>query len=131
MAALRYVLDITQDDLDAALACVSQHARAEEAGGHAANLAFSLYTVAQSLGERIRARLQLTAASHHDHDTVIQLRNEWNDLMCVVEPWQGREYFDEERFRTVEHATEAGAAFRSYALSQARKFAAGTAAPPL
>ncbi|MFJ9683565.1 hypothetical protein ACIRP2_36845 [Streptomyces sp. NPDC101194] len=31
MATLQYVCDITQDDVDAALACVSRHALAEEA----------------------------------------------------------------------------------------------------
>ncbi|MER7497049.1 hypothetical protein ABT033_31190 [Streptomyces pharetrae] len=129
MARLQYVCDITQDDLNAALACVSRHALTEEADSRPANLAFSLYTVAQSLGARIRTRLQLTATGHHDHDTTLNLRNEWNDLMCCVEPWQGQALFDEQRFRTVEHMNEAGAAFRSYALSQARKFAAQSATP--
>lgn len=130
MATLQYVCDITQDDVIAALSCVSRHALAEEPGSRPANLALSLYTVAHSLGERIRTRLQLTAAGHQDHDTMFQLRDEWNDLMCCVGPWQGQALFDEQRFRTVEHMNEAGAAFRSYALSQARKFAAGSATPP-
>ncbi|MFJ4010883.1 hypothetical protein [Streptomyces sp. NPDC090026] len=125
MAPLQYAFDITENDVDAALACVSRHALAEEAGSHAANLAFSLHTVAQSLGARIRTRVQVRDLGHQDHDTMLQLRNEWNDLMCCVEPWQGQDLFDEQRFRTVEHMNEAGAAFRSYALSQARKFAAG------
>ncbi|MFF8903208.1 hypothetical protein ACF082_37760 [Streptomyces lydicus] len=96
MATLQYACDITQDDVNAALACVSRHALAEEAGGRPANLALSLHTVAHSLGARIRTRLQLNAAGHHDHDTMLQLRNEWNDLMCCVEPWQGQALFDQQ-----------------------------------
>ncbi|MEU7228879.1 hypothetical protein [Streptomyces chrestomyceticus] len=130
MATLQYVCDITQDDVDAALACVSRHALAEEAGSRPANLAFSLYTVAHSLGTRIRTRLQFHAAGHQDHESMFQLMAEWNDLMCCVEPWQGQALFDEQRFRTVEHMNEASAAFRAYALNQARKFAAGPSSPP-
>lgn len=129
MPPLQYVFDITQDDVNAALACVSRHALAEEADSRPANLALGLYAVAHSLGARIRTRLQLKAAGHQDHDTMLQLRDEWNDLMCCVEPWQGLALFDEQRFRTVEHMNESGAAFRSYALSQAREFAAGSATP--
>ncbi len=123
MARLQYVCDITPADVAAALACVSRHALAEESGSWPANLAVSLHAVAQSLGARIHIRLRLGAAGHQDRDGMHQLRAEWNDLMCCVEPWQGQALFDEERFRTVEHMNEAGAAFRSYALGQARKFA--------
>ncbi|MEU6632891.1 hypothetical protein ABZ905_32095 [Streptomyces parvus] len=130
MPTLQFACDITEADLDAAIACVSRHTFAEEPRTHHANLGFSLFTVAQSLAVRIRTRLELKAAGHQDHDTMTMLLAEWNDLMCCVEPWQGRELFDEERFRTVEHMNEAGAAFRTYALDQARKFAAGATTPP-
>ncbi|MFD5899134.1 hypothetical protein [Streptomyces sp. NPDC060366] len=129
MATLEYASDITPEDVNAALACVSRHALAEEAGSRPANLALSVYTVAHSLGARIHTRLRLNAAGQN-RDTMFQLRDEWNDLMCCVEPWQGQALFNEQRFRTVEHMNEAGAAFRAYAISQARRFAEGSAAPP-
>jgi hypothetical protein len=124
-AELRYVTDITEDDVDAVLACLALHVPSEEAGTWAFNLATTAYVVGRSLATRIRERLRLVAAGGGDHGTMVLVRDEWNDLMCCVEPWEGRALFDERRFRTVEHMNEAGAAFRAYALSQARKFGRG------
>ncbi|MFD7764142.1 hypothetical protein [Streptomyces microflavus] len=129
MPTLQFACDITEADVRAAHACASRHTFYEEAGSRPANLALSLLAVAQSLAVRLQTRLHLMAAGHQDHDTMVMIRNEWNDLMCCVEPWQGKELFDEERFRIVEHMNEAGAASRAYALGQARKFAAGATLP--
>ncbi|MFE2723955.1 hypothetical protein [Kitasatospora sp. NPDC059327] len=126
MSELEYACDITGDDVRSAVAFVSRQTPSEEPGSRSADLAAALVRIADSLGRRLDVGTHLAALGELDHGGLYQLKEEWNELMCCVEPWKGRDGFDEERFRTVRHLSESSAAVRSYALSQARKFAEQT-----